>query len=311
MKWNSILEERYRDWYDDYGHKSMEREEKISEVLNEFEFPKEKPYYRNITGLRAPNIKYYYTKKEKLLIKDIKNDPKSMISIIDEFILRDYQQEIIDNLQKNRFNIFNTSRQIGMSSTIILHLLHYLTTNDDKTAIIILPNQISIKEFYDKFFDFYLSLPYYMRRGVKSLEKNKNIVFDNGSRVFFSTTSDRAIGLSIDYLVLTDFAYHTDRNAKKILSTLLPVSIARNGRVSIYSSPNKSDDEFAKLYLSNNVFSKHEYPWDVISGRDEDWVKDMVNSIGGLESFIKEFECSFPGTKQFYRSYNLRQLLGK
>lgn len=81
---------------------------------------------------------------------------------------------------------------------------------------------------------------------------------------------------------------------------------SKNPKCVIYSTPSKSNSQFAKIFLNkDNMFKRFEYTWDVVEGRDSKWVDDEIKRIGGVDDFLISYECKFPGTKEFLRAKNL------
>lgn len=302
MNWSTELLE----YYEKYGDKSLLRENKINSVTGEkLHFPVKSPYYRNIKGLRAPNLKFDITEEENLKSIYWISNPKDTDIFLNNIKLGGYQKEIIKNINKNKFTIFNTSRQIGMTTCAIMEILHFLVNNPGKTSIFIGIDRLQLVGNYKRLFEFYRSLPFFIKPGIKSFKDGKNIIFDNGSRIFFHSTTKSEIVREIDYLILGDFAYHVDD--AEVINNLFPILMSsKSPKCLIYSNPNKSDDQFAKIYLNRkNMFKCFEYSWGVVEDRDSDWEKNEIRNLGSVDSFITSHECQFPGTKSFKRVKNL------
>lgn len=307
------------DLYDRLGHQAFVRDVKISHLLDNIDIDIISPYYKDIEGLRAPNILFHYTDEEKLELIDCQNDPKRISQFLKlgknsqptNLVLRDYQREIIDHIHNDRFTLFNVSRQIGMTSTVAVQVLHYILNNTDKTILVLSPKMVISMDFDDLIYDFYKSLPYFIKPGIVGFDRGKWIKFDNGCRILFTSTLKSSLGHSIDYLVLPDFAHHPQ--SLDIRKALFPsISVHNLSRILIYSSPNSGTDAFALIYLSKTVnnWKTYEYPWNVIPNRSQDWVNSQIQALGSEISFIREYECGVPGTIGYDRAVNLRSLLG-
>ena len=313
--WTTELLELYQS-----GQKEIVRDMNINALIHGTPFfPRECPYYLNINGLRSPNIQFQNTDEELKTIERIMEDPLMLYSFfsymdpnsyIRKFELRSYQKDIIKSLDTNRFNIFNVSRQIGMSRTVLSHVISYAMNNSNKTIKFVTPNPSTCFESYSIFLNNYSDLPYYLKIGVEKFRKGSFIEFENGSMVHFS--DNHVAGVEYDYLILSDFTYHPDQD--KIWMGVTAY-LSKDSRICIYGSPNKSNDSFAKIYqdkshINGNIFQKHKYTYDLVPNRDGKWEEDTIKAIG-IENFVKEYECHFPDSVSFKRSVALYNVLGK
>lgn len=109
MNWSTEL----LDIYVKYGDKALIRENKINSVTGEkLHFPIKSPYYKNISVLRVPDLEFDITEEEKLKSIYWISNPKETDIFVGLIKLRGYQKEIIDNININKFTIFNSSRNI-------------------------------------------------------------------------------------------------------------------------------------------------------------------------------------------------------
>lgn len=100
----------------------------------------------------------------------------------------DFQYEILNTVQDNRFSVILCARQSGKTTVISVYALWYavfnsnvnigIVSNKEKSAISILTR---LKEIYEE-------LPAWIKPGVKQYNK-MSVHFDNGSKIFVSTTS--------------------------------------------------------------------------------------------------------------------------
>lgn len=225
-------------------------------------------------------------------------------------VLRKHQKDIIKDLD-NRFNILHVSRQIGATFTIAFDLLHYLMFNSSKSVVVFCPKKSNCSEFYDIVFTHYKSLPFYLKKGIKSYKSGEKIVFDDNSRVFFKSSINGGIGFQIDYLILSDFAYIKDGN--NLQSQLFPMLFALNdSRILVYSVGHKDTMNHFNLMVDryNNqtmsLWNLSTYPYYCMDFSDS-FPSNKISSIGE-ESFMIEYECLLPGSKQFLRHQKLKQL---
>lgn len=309
MEWNYKLLKSYEK----LGEKVFLRDFLIEEILSE-DTPENtsdfiRPYIVNngeiVHGLRAPNVSYRFSRKERKTFNDVKDDILKIEDFL-SFLLYEYQKEMLSTVSNNRLSIFNISRQIGSTTAIALHALHYSMFNKNKVCLILCPDVLSCKDFYDSIYKLYLPLPFFIKRGIANTKSGKKIVFDNGSQILFGTDPENFLMLHIDNLILQDLAFNKKQsNIGNLLVTRL--SSIKDGRVIIFSGPSSDSNSYiSNIFLNNNSFFKKTYKWSVTS-RSEDWKKEIIRQIG-LNSFAREYECLIPNTKEYNRFVNLNYL---
>ena len=141
---------------------------------------------KNISYLGNPNLKkknipISFTQEqvdEFILCKDdpvyfIKNYIK--IVTVDEglvdFELWDFQEEMINKFNSDRFVICKMPRQTGKSTTIIAYLLHYVLFNEDVKVAILANKGVTARELLSRLQLAYEHLPLWLQQGV--VEWNK------------------------------------------------------------------------------------------------------------------------------------------
>lgn len=302
MVWNSEL----INLYNKIGKTAFIRDEMISSILGENVSKFKCPYVNDIHVLRSSNIKYDFSSSEMQRVLEVKNDIKK----IQDYVLLDlldFQEDMLETISQNRFTLFNVSRQIGTSTVMSLYTLYYALFNNQKTTMVVCPNQDSCQRFYELILSMYFPLPFFMKKGIKKNKTKSSISFDNGSKIHIKSTFDSCIGFNIDNLILSDFSFH--KKQEKTFNYLFPTIRANaESRIIIFSIPNKSDDRFASLLNDASAFTRKSYPWTVIKERDEQWENDRIKEIG-VENFIKLYECMIPDSKSYSRSLNLKKIL--
>ena len=171
--------------------------------------------YRRIGGTRKAGLKFVYTQQELLEYARCVNDivyfietyckitnPDGRLGYIKLF---DYQKEVLKNYQEKKFNIFFTSRQVGMTSLMSLIFLHYMTFNVDKTITCMdIINKYN-KLFIQKIKTTYRSLPFFLQQGISKLS-NEIIEFENGCRIrTWTANKNLAVGYIPDVLYMSNF----------------------------------------------------------------------------------------------------------
>ena len=298
--------------YNDLGRIQWERNLKLRNLLDGEELPIKNPYYLNQEGVRNSGIEFEFTEEEKIHYINVSNNPHQFIELKRLFVpylkLQSSQKDMLDNLINSRFNIFHTSRQIGITTISNLYSLFYALFNSKKTIMILSDRSSKRSDNFNLVFTFYKSLPYYLKCGVDSYRSGDFLKFENGSRIYFRSPLS-PIGQNIDLLIIDDFAYFDKKSSKNVLQSILPVMMSlSNSKVLIYSSiSNNRKNHFTDLINDPKIFKVSTYPWDCIYRKEYDKFKQERISAIGEESFWYEYECILPG-KQMNRHLKLKQL---
>ena len=180
----------------------------------------EKPWFKNIPGVRKPYIKWNWTEEEQYEYYKCKTDIfyfaekyckiKSEDGKIKNIRLRDYQESVLDLFSGNRA-ILMASRQTGKTICAAITLLHYITFNNDKGCMVVANKASTVIEIIDKIKNIYKLLPYFLKVGVINWT-NRSLSFENGTRIKTEArTKEPSSGFTIDFLYLDEFA-HIPRN---------------------------------------------------------------------------------------------------
>ena len=190
--------------------------------------------------------------------------------------LRDYQKEVLNLYNNNRFSILMGSRQIGKTINAAITMLHYVTFNNDKNIMIVANIAGTTIEIIDKIKSIYQQLPFFLKVGLKNWNQ-RTIIFENGCRIKSAARSKTpAIGFTIDFLYLDEFAHIPSNIIEPYYTAVFPVvSAVENSKIVITSTPNGMN-LFYKLLtdaerpdgdqLKNNYKAKRVY-WYQVPGR--------------------------------------------
>ena len=191
---------------------------------------KNEGYLGNINVKRA-GVESEWTEEQILEYKKCMESPihfiENYVKIIslDEglvpFKLYDYQEELIDHFDENRFSVVLACRQSGKSITTCAFLLWYLLFQPEQT-IAILANKGSIaREMLARITTMLEHIPFFLQPGTKVLNRG-SIEFENDSRIVASATGANSIrGLSVNLLYLDEFAFV--ENAEQFYTSTYPV----------------------------------------------------------------------------------------
>ncbi len=261
--------------------------------------------FRKIEGTRAPNQLYNYTHAEKVEHAKCYNSVEYFIENYVKYkaanmSLRDYQKSIIQHHLETKFSIELFSRQVGadtvMAAVYLWHMMFH-----GKTIM-----HISIKNaeaLYDKIFDMYRTVPSYLQAGLRSIERGKNISFENGGHMKFKSYGKYvAIGSNYNMFVLDSAAL--SKHFQTTLINIQPIIQAlKNCCLTVRSVPNGINyfydlvdgAERKDADPKKNLFSCKRVYWWEVPGRDAKWREEQIKILGSVDLFNQEYDLQFYG----------------
>lgn len=301
---------------------------------------KDNPYYFGDVHLRKPNLMFEYTRHEidelvkcKADVKFFSNSYAYTMSptngALEQITLRDYQEELLDTIDENRFTIILSSRQSGKTVSSSIYLAWFLLFNYDKTVFVCANKEKTARDVIKKVQDVIMNVPFFMKPGITkwgSLE----CTFDNGCRLIGESTTERSgIGFTIHCLYLDEFA-HVDKNIiEPFYSNIYPtVSSLSDSKIIITSTPNGMN-LFYQLYDAAtkgiNSYKPYRIDWWQVPNwdkknkcwvkRDQKWMDMMIRDLGGAdeelgrERFGAQYGNSFLSTGNLLLGPNALKIL--
>ena len=218
-----------------------------------------------------------------------------------KFELRDYQRKIVQSVVNNRFTIVATARQVGKSTTIIAILLWYVLFHREKVVALLANKGDTARLTMSKFHVAYQNLPKWMQQGVKEWNKG-SVYLENECRIIAAATSSSAIrGFTINFLFLDECAHILGKQWEEFeLATLPTVSESKESKIVQVSTP-RGLNHFYKYWKDAekglNGYNPIRVNWDEVPGRDEQWYKEILGSMGNnTDKFNQEYGVEFLGS---------------
>ena len=215
------------------------------------------------------------------------------------FKMYDFQRNLVNAITENRNIIVKTGRQVGKTTTTLGWLLHYILFNQDKIVGILANKAITAREILSRVQTAYQHLPKFLQQGLREWNKG-SMELENGSKVIASSTSSSAIrGFSFSCILLDEFAHVQRHIASDFIRSVYPtISSGKETKVIIVSTPN-GFNLFYKFWNDaengRNTFFPFKVHWSNVPGRDDEWYKRTVSTIGE-DSFRQEYEAEFLGS---------------
>lgn len=213
------------------------------------------------------------------------------------FNLWPYQEDMFDHFHKNRFSIVLACRQSGKSISSVVYLLWYALFHPEKTIAILANKGAVAREMLARITLALENLPFFLQPGCKALNKG-SIEFSNNSKIIAAATSGSSIrGLSINLLMLDEFAF-IENDGQFYTSTYPVVSSGKDTQIIITSTANGVGNVFHKLWegavTETNEYKSFRVDWWDVPGRDDAWKATTVANTSELQ-FEQEFGNTFHG----------------
>ena len=265
--------------------------------------------YLGNPNLKKANTPIEFSEENIIEFLKCKDDPvyfaKKYIKIVslDEglvpFNLYPFQEKLVNNFHRERFNICKMPRQTGKSTTVVSYLLHYAIFNDS-VNIGILANKAKIAmDLLGRLQTAYENLPKWMQQGIIAWNKG-SLELDNGSKILAASTSASAVrGMSFNILFLDEFAFVPNHVADDFFASVYPtISSGTSTKVIIVSTP-RGMNHFYRMWhdaeRGTNGYIPTEVHWSEVPGRDEAWKAQTIANTSE-QQFKVEFECEFLGS---------------
>ena len=285
---------------------SSKKVDQLMAAIEEGYKPKSTPFYEGNPNLRKGNIVFEYTNKE---LQEIQKCARDIVYFANNYCtvmtdeglqtitLRPYQENMLRQFQKERFNVCLASRQVGKTIGSSIFIAWYSLFNFDKNSLILSNKGSTTSEIIDKGKTILEHLPFFLKPGVLKWDVF-NTKFDNGCRIIGQTTTKKAaIGFTIHLLFMDEFAHIPNNFVNTFYENVYPtVSASRNSKVIITSTPN-GFNKFYDIYSAADAGKSEYVPfkvdwWDV-PGRDDAWMRQEVANLGSEEAFNRQYGNQF------------------
>ncbi|NBP55558.1 terminase [bacterium] len=269
----------------------------------------QKDAYLSNPNLKRANTHIQWTEEQILEFLKCKEDPvyfaNNYLKIVSldhgliPFKLYKFQEKLIENFHKHRFNICKMPRQTGKSSITVAYLLHYALFNDSVNIAILANKASTARDLLQRLQLAYENLPKWMQQGVLQWNRG-SLELENGSKIMAASTSASAVrGGSYNIIFLDEFAFIPNHIADDFFASVYPtISSGKSTKVIIVSTP-RGMNHFYRMWhdaeRGKNGYIPTEVHWSEVPGRDEEWKAQTIANTS-LEQFRIEFETEFLGS---------------
>ena len=265
--------------------------------------------YLSNPNLKRANTPIQFTEEQIIEFLTCKEDPvyfaKKYIKIVNvddglvKFNMWPFQERLVNNFHKNRFNIAKMPRQVGKTTTVVSYLLHYIVFNDNVNVGILANKASTSREILSRLQLSYENLPKWMQQGIVSWNKG-SLELENGSKIIAASTSASAVrGMSFNIIFLDEFAFVPNHIADDFFASVYPtISSGKSTKVIVVSTP-KGMNHFYRMWhdaeRGKNSFVATEVHWSEVPGRDEEWKTQTIANTSE-EQFRAEHLCELLGS---------------
>jgi hypothetical protein len=138
---------------------------------------KDNPFFFGNVQQRKANLLFEYTQEEIMELMRCKQDvnyfannyaytksPKT--GALEQITLRDYQEDLLNTVNDNRFTIILSSRQSGKTVSSSIYLAWYALFHYDRTVFLCANKEKTARDVLSKVQDVILNVPFFMKPGI-------------------------------------------------------------------------------------------------------------------------------------------------
>jgi hypothetical protein len=226
------------------------------------------------------------------------------------FKLFDYQEQLINDYQNNRFNVILKSRQIGISELTASYATWMILFHRNKNILVMATKAETAKNIIKKVKVAIAKLPEWLIIADVITDNRMSVELNNGSQIkAISSSDDAGRSEALSLLIIDEAAFV--KNLDELWTGLLP-TVSAGGNIIVLSTPNGVGNKFHQIYQESidglNEFKNNRLMWWVhperIAGLTDDldrpgfktspWYKNEVRKANmSPRDVAQELECNF------------------
>jgi len=192
----------------------------------------ERENYLGNPNLKRANVTVEFTEEQVQEFIKCSRDPvyfiQNYIRIVNidkglvNFELYDFQADLVELVDDNRFVICKMPRQSGKTTTIAAIILWYVMFNENYNVAILAHKASQSREILGRIQLAYEHLPRWLQIGIDEWNKG-SIILENGSKISAASTSSSAIrGGSYNLIYLDEFALVPTHIQEEFFASVYP-----------------------------------------------------------------------------------------
>ena len=208
------------------------------------------------------------------------------------FNLYPFQEDLMQNVNDNRFNVILKSRQLGISTLSAGYSLWLMLFHEDKNILVIATKQEVAKNLVTKVRFMHDNLPSWLK-GQTEEDNKLSLRLKNGSQIkATSAAGDAGRSEALSMLIIDEAAFIN--NVEEIW-TSAQSTLSTGGGAIVLSTPNGVGNWFHKIWQQGQQ-GEQWYPtelhWTVHPERDQQW-RDEQSKLLGEKGAAQECDCDF------------------
>ena len=208
------------------------------------------------------------------------------------FNLYPFQEDLMQNVNDNRFNVILKSRQLGISTLSAGYSLWLMLFHEDKNILVIATKQEVAKNLVTKVRFMHDNLPSWLK-GQTEEDNKLSLRLKNGSQIkATSAAGDAGRSEALSMLIIDEAAFIN--NVEEIW-TSAQSTLSTGGGAIVLSTPNGVGNWFHKIWQQGqqgDQWYPTELHWTVHPERDQKW-RDEQSKLLGEKGAAQECDCDF------------------
>ena len=232
-------------------------------------------------------------KSQEYFVNNFCRIPHAVHGLV-RFDTYDFQDELLVDLEKYRFNVVLKARQMGISTIVAAHISWLMMFHKHKKVLILCTKLETAKNVVTKVKEMVKSLPEWMQIAKISVDNRTSFELSNGSWIKASSTAgDAGRSEALSLLVLDEAAFIPDM--EQLWTGIYP-TISTGGRCIALSTPNGVGNWFHTTYVDSqsgvNAFKPTRLHWTRHPDRDSKWFENETKNMNSRQ-IAQEYECNF------------------
>jgi hypothetical protein len=235
------------------------------------------------------------------------------------FMLFDYQEKLVEDYEKHRFNVILKSRQIGISETTAAYATWLILFHRNKNVLVMATKADTAKNIIKKVRTALKKLPDWLLIADVLTDNKLSVELSNGSQIkAIASSEDAGRSEAVSLLIVDEAAFV--KNFDELWTGLLP-TVSAGGNVIVLSTPNGVGNKFERIYTEStegkNDFHNTKLMWWVHPERISDladdpdrpgfktssWYRNEIKAANMSERDIaQELECNFNASGETFLS---------
>ena len=232
-------------------------------------------------------------KDQEYFVNNFCRIPHSVHGLV-RFDTYDFQDQLLADLEKYRFNVVLKARQMGISTIVAAHIAWLMMFHKHKNVLILCTKLQTATNLVKKVKEMVKNLPDWLQISKITIDNRTSFELSNGSQIKASSTSgDAGRSEALSLLVLDEAAFIPDMSE---LWTGIYPTISTGGRCIALSTPNGVGNWFHTTYIDSesgaNMFFPTKLHWTLHPDRDRNWFETETKNMSPRQ-IAQEYECNF------------------